>query len=128
MGNQSKEHGVVGRSVGIIVFNNFKKTFDKTKKLYKLLNMKNANWILNIGTQKIECSSFPFAFRTMHDMIAKGVETKRPVSTSTLSIQGPPMGSRQERTTYSYYSATELARSQNLLLANGTLNSKEFKR
>lgn len=88
-----------------------------------------ANWILKNGVQNIECSSFPYAYRAMHNMVRKAMETKQnvPELMKQLSVVGPA-NYKGERRTYSYTAATQMARSQGLLSADGQLNSKEFKR
>ena len=87
----------------------------------------NANWILKHGGQNIDCSSFPFAFRTMFNIVRKGIADKKPVDTATLTIFGPKNG-RGERTKYSYFSASELARQQGLLTVDDQINSREVKK
>jgi hypothetical protein len=89
--------------------------------------MSNANWILRNGVQNIDCTSFPYAYRTMFNIVRKGIADKKPVDTKKLSILGPK-NIRGDRTTYSYASATTLARSQGLLDLDGQINSREFKR
>lgn len=89
--------------------------------------MSNANWILRNGVQNIDCTSFPYAFRTMFNIVRKGTADKKPVDTNKLSILGPK-NIRGERRTYSYAGATELATEQGLLTIDGQINSREFKR
>jgi hypothetical protein len=89
--------------------------------------MSNANWILKNGEQVIDCTSFPYAFRTMFNIVRKGIENNKPVDTLKLSILGPK-NLRGDRTNYSYTSATALAREQGLLTLEGQINSREFKR
>jgi len=84
------------------------------------------NWILKLGTKKIDCDTFPFAFRTAFNAIEAGIKNKMPIDPKTVSIQGPA-GPRGDRTIYSYAAATELAKSQGLL-NDGKINAKEFKR
>jgi hypothetical protein len=90
-------------------------------------NNSNANWIFKNGAQAIDCTSFPFAFRTMFNVVRKGVADKKPVNTKDLTILGPK-NLRGERTTYSYDKATQLATEQGLLTMDGQINSREFKR
>lgn len=90
----------------------------------------NANWILKNGSQNIDCTSFPYAFRTMFSIVRKATETKGanvPEVMRSLSIQGPP-NLRGERRTYSYTTATQMAQDQGLLTTDGQINSKEFKK
>ena len=89
--------------------------------------MSNANWILRNGVQNIDCTSFPYAFRSMFNIVRKGVADKKPVDVSKLSILGPKNG-RGERRTYSYAAARELATEQGLLTVDDQINSREFKR
>ncbi len=89
--------------------------------------MSNANWILKNGLQSIDCSTFPFAFRTMTNIVKKGITDKKPVNPSDLRILGPK-NARGDRETYSYHKAHELALAQGLLSPDGQLNSREFKR
>lgn len=84
-------------------------------------------WIFRNGTQDIPCSSFPYAFRTMYNVVRNGIANKKPVSFSTLSILGP-LNARGDRITYSYVKATNLAKEQGLLTADDQINSREFKR
>lgn len=88
--------------------------------------MNNANWILKNGTQTIPCTSFPFAYRTMFNLV-RPAEGKAPVNSNDLSIKGPA-NLKGERTTYTYAMATKLAKEQGLLTPDGTINSREFKR
>ncbi len=89
----------------------------------------NANWILNNGGHKIDCASFPYAFRAAYNIVRKTIDAKNdPTSTiKGLSIVGPP-NVRGERKTYSYAAATQMAEGMGLLDAAGNINSKEFKR
>ena len=91
--------------------------------------MNNVTWTLVNGKSKSEFSSFPFAFRQAFFLIEAEKKAKRPALAlmKELKILGPP-NPRSERTTYSWSSATDLAKSNGLLTLDGTLNSKEFKR
>ena len=91
--------------------------------------MSNTNWILKNGLQSTDCSSFPFAYRSMFNIVRKAVEAGKSVATASrdLTIVGPP-DTRGERTKYTYASATELAKGMGLINANGDINSREFKR
>jgi hypothetical protein len=89
--------------------------------------MNTANWILQNGVQKVDCTSFPYAYRAMFNLVRKGIADKKPVDTSKLSILGPA-NLRGDRRTYTYASATELATEQGLLTVDGQINSREFKR
>jgi len=89
--------------------------------------MSNANWIFKNGAQVIDCTSFPYAFRSMWDTVIKGIANKKPVDTATLFIFGPK-NSKGEREKYSYFRARNLAEAQGLLTAEEKINSREFKR
>ena len=87
------------------------------------------NWILKNGGQTIDCSSFPYAFRTAFNLVRKVIEAKQdptPVI-KAISIVGPA-NAKGERSTYSYAAATQLAQGQGLLTPDGQINSREFKR
>lgn len=85
------------------------------------------NWILKNGVQSIDCTSFPFAFRTMYNIVRKSIADKKPVNTKDLYILGPK-NIRGDRNTYSYDAAMKLASEQGLLTLDGQINSREFKR
>lgn len=89
--------------------------------------MNEAIWIFKNNGQSVDCSSFPYAFRTMHNVVRKGIAEKKPVNTKDLVILGPK-NSRGERRSYSYSAATQLATEQGLLTPDGQINSREFKR
>lgn len=92
-----------------------------------MASMSNAYWIFKNGAQTVDCTSFPFAFRTMFNVVRKGVAEKKPVNTRDLTILGPK-NSRGDRTSYSYEKASLLATEQGLLTTDGQINSREFKR
>lgn len=92
-----------------------------------LRHMSNANWILKNGVQNVDCMSFPYAYRAMFNLVRKGAADKKPVDMKSLSILGPK-NLRGDRTTYSYATATVLAREQGLLTLDGQINSREFKK
>lgn len=87
----------------------------------------NANWIFKNGVQNIDCMSFPYAFRTMFNVVRKAIADKKVVSTKDYTILGPK-NSRGDRRSYSYEDATKLATEQGLLTVDGQINSREFKR
>lgn len=89
--------------------------------------MSKANWIFKNGVQSVDCTSFPYAFRAMYNVVRKGTENKQPVNTKDLVILGP-LNSKGEREVYSYFKATQLAQDQGLLTPAGEINSREFKR
>lgn len=87
----------------------------------------NANWVLRNGSQVIDCTSFPYAFRTMFNIVQRGIKENKPVDTASLSILGPK-NIRGDRKSYSYFEAQELATEQGLLTVDGQINGREFKR
>jgi len=89
----------------------------------------NAMWILKNGSTSVDCTSFPYAFRTAYNLIRKAIEAKQDASAviKGISIVGPP-GPRNERTTYSYAAAKQMAEGMGLLTPDGQINSREFKR
>ena len=91
--------------------------------------MNNSLWTLKNGASTIECTSFPYAFRTAYFTVRKAVEAKKDTSAliKGLVILGPS-NSRGERSKYSYFEATELAKGQGLLTPDGNINSREFKK
>ncbi len=91
--------------------------------------MSNANWILKNGLQSIDCSSFPYAFRTAYNIVRKAIEAKQDPTTVSkgLTILGP-IDRHGDRTKYSYLAAMDLAKDQGLLQNDGNINSREFKR
>jgi hypothetical protein len=88
-----------------------------------------SNWIYKNGTTKLDCDSFPFAFRTAFTAVRKAVEAKQsPASVAKhITILGPK-NSRGDRTTYTYDAALQLAKDQGLVTAEGNINSREFKK
>ena len=89
----------------------------------------NPNWILNNNGVKSPFTSFPYAFRAMWNVVQNAIKAKKPVDglTKAMSIQGPP-NAKNERTTYSWFTANQMAKDQGLLQLDGTLNGREFKR
>lgn len=86
-------------------------------------------WILKNGAQIIECNSFPYAFRNAYNIIRKALENNQDIGRvmSGIQIVGPPNG-KGEPMTYNYTRAVSLAKSMGLLLADGTLDQREFKK
>ena len=84
-------------------------------------------WQFKNGTNApLEFTTFPFAFRTMYNLVRKGIDDGKPVDTSGFLIVGPK-NPRGERVRYGYFSAVETAKSSGLLSADGFINGKEFK-
>lgn len=86
-------------------------------------------WILKDGAIKTDCSSFPFAYRTMSNIIRKGVETGRKFDdmSKTITITGP-IAPGAKAVTYSYATAKQKALDQGLIDIEGQINAKEFKK
>ncbi len=91
--------------------------------------MNKVTWILKNGAQVIECTSFPYAFRNAYNIVRKALESNQNIGLVMSGIQliGPPNG-KGEAMKYNYTSASSLARSMGLLLPDGTINQKEFKK
>lgn len=85
------------------------------------------NWLLKQNSKTTECSSFPYAFRTMWNQIRKAQEEKKIVNTSEFVILGP-LNPRGERYKYNFMEAKQMAMDMGLLDSNGNINGKEFKR
>ncbi len=86
-------------------------------------------WIVKSGVTVTECVSFPFAFRMAFNLVRKALEKNQNVGSvvSGIQIVGPPNG-KGEPMTYTYSKASDLAKSMGLLLPDGTINQKEFKK
>jgi hypothetical protein len=91
--------------------------------------MNKITWIVRSGFTATECASFPYAFRTAFNIVRKALEKNQNVNSAINGIQivGPPNG-KGETMKYTYSSAVNLAKSMGLLLPDGTINQKEFKR
>ena len=92
-----------------------------------------AKWILKDGAKRIECTSFPYAFRSLWGIRHKGLnpkegEPKRELNEmmKSLSIIGP-VGTPMEKT-LSFTAAVQKARECSLLDNEGNINGREFKR
>lgn len=89
-------------------------------------------WLLKdkkLGTVT-EFTSFPYAFRTMFNVIKKGVETGRKHSEmmTELLIISPQTNRDGSAKIYNYNAAKEMASASGLLTPDGTINSREFRR
>lgn len=91
--------------------------------------MNKVTWILKSGVTATECASFPYAFRTAYNIVRKALEKNENVGSVINGIQivGPP-NLKGEIMKYTYSSAVNLAKSMGLLLPDGSINQKEFKR
>lgn len=90
-------------------------------------------WILKDtgkGTST-EFTSFPYAFRTMFNIVKKAVEGKERSYadvTKSLFIISPQLDRLGKPRVYGYSEATSMATSSGLLTPDGTINSREFRR
>lgn len=91
--------------------------------------MNKVKWICKNGVQISEWTSFPYAFREMYRIVNKYIASGKPLDTikNGFQIVGPP-NVKGEPMIYNYTKANSLATSMGLLLPDGTLNQKEFKR
>jgi hypothetical protein len=91
----------------------------------------NAKWIFKDGDKAVDCTSFPFAYRTMWNTLKKGVESKARTYEGMIKgflIISPAKDRLGNQRTYSYAAATQMAMDQGLLTADGQINSREFKK
>lgn len=91
--------------------------------------MNKVIWKVKNGVSSTECTSFPYAFRMAYNIVRKALEANQNVASviNGISIVGPPNG-KGEVMKYSYTSAVSLARNMGLLLTDGSINQKEFKK
>lgn len=86
-------------------------------------NIAKIVWTFHDGIQRHEFTSFPYAFRAMHNALKRGVEQGKTHDGMVKAFKIlSPFGE------YTYANASRLAREQGLLLPDGSLNSREFKR
>jgi hypothetical protein len=88
-------------------------------------------WIFKDGATKVECTSFPYAFRTMWNSIRKGIESGKRTHNDmikSMSIISPVKDPYGKHKIYTYNEAKQMAESQGLLSGDEQLNSREFKR
>lgn len=92
--------------------------------------MNAAIWIFRDGATKVECTSFPYAFRTMVNTIKKGVEKggRKEDMVKRMSIVSPIKNRLNDTKVYSYAEAVQMADTMGLLTADGQINSREFRR
>ena len=88
----------------------------------------NNTWIFKNGTVKTVVTSFPFAYRLMFYALSTGVKAGRNHQdmAKQMSIISPLKDAHGDFRTYTYSTATEMARNSNLLLPDGSINSKAF--
>ena len=88
--------------------------------------MKN-NWILKNGASSQDFDSFPYAFRTMHAIAKKAVESpgseKIIGQLSTISPQKDAHGDPRK---YNYPAATQMAKDSGLLTLDGQIDKRAF--
>lgn len=81
-------------------------------------------WILDDGARKHECTSFPFAFKQLFNLLDKAEKNKvNKAAIQNRSVIIAPWGK-----VYNYDAAVELAKASGLLTPDGNINSKEFKK
>ena len=87
------------------------------------------DWILKNGLTETKFTSFPYAFRAMFNIAKKATEQgKYAEAVKAMKIISPLKDAHGDPKTYSYASATEMAKSSGLLTPDGQINSREFKR
>lgn len=89
----------------------------------------NIKWTFRNGVSAYDCTSFPYAFRMAFNTVRKALDNGESINRLVKGIQivGPP-NVKGDPLTYSYESAANLATAMGLLLPDGTLNQKEYKR
>lgn len=92
--------------------------------------MNNSEWLFKDGVSQTSCTSFPYAYRLMHNTIKKGVESGRKYEdmVKQMVIIAPTKDQHGDPRRYAYGAATDLAKSMGLLTVDGQINSREFKR
>ena len=89
-------------------------------------------WILKDGAKTYDCTSFPFAYRTMYNILRQGVE--KGVRKHDEMVKGfaiiSPMTDRStgKPKVYSFAEATQFAKDTGVLQPDGQINSREFKK
>jgi ABC-type sulfate transport system substrate-binding protein len=86
-------------------------------------------WLFKDGASVTECDSFPYAYRLMYNTFRKGLEKNaRQVAdmVKQMSIVSPAKDAYGNLRKYSYATATQMAKDQGLLTAEGQINSREF--
>ncbi len=88
-----------------------------------------SDWILKNGLTETKFTSFPYAFRAMFSIAKKATEQGKYLETiKAMKIVSPLKDVHGDPRTYSYASASEMAKSSGLLTPDGQINSREFKR
>lgn len=86
-------------------------------------------WILKNGLTETKCTSFPYAYRAMFNIVKKATEQgKYNETVKALKIISPQKDAHGDPRTYTYASATDMAKASGLLTPDGQINSREFKR
>ena len=89
------------------------------------------SWTFKDGyTEEIVCTSFPYAFRALYNAVKKGLESGRSFGEmeKKLYIVSPIRDIYGDIKSYNYDECMQKAKDSGLLTADGTINSKEFKR
>ena len=85
-------------------------------------------WQFKNGINKaVEFTTFPYAYRHMHNIVRAGQDDGKPVDTSGFVILGPK-NPRGERVKYGFFATTEMAKNSGLINQDGYINGKEFKK
>ena len=87
-------------------------------------------WKFKDGVSMSEYESFPYAFRTMHNAVCRGVEKggrKYDDMMKQMFIISPLKDRNGDPKSYSYTEASAMAKTQGLLDSDGKINSREFK-
>lgn len=86
--------------------------------------VRTVDWIYDDGAKKQVFSTFPYTFRYMHNAIKKWTENgNKEHDLTKRSRIIAPYGK-----VYTYEEALELAKAGGIILPDGNINSKEFKR
>jgi hypothetical protein len=87
-------------------------------------------WIFRDGFKTVECTSFPYAYRTMKAAFEQGLKEARTKLDmfKKFAIVSPISDIHGDKKVYTWFEATEMAKAQGLVNAEGQINGKEFKR
>lgn len=87
-------------------------------------------WKYRDGLAVTECTSFPYAFRTMFNAVRRGTEKGRNYEDmmKSMRIISPAKDVHGDFRTYNFDEASIMAKNNGLLNSDGTINSREFKR
>jgi hypothetical protein len=92
--------------------------------------MNKIMWIFRDGFKIVECTSFPYAYRTMKQAFDDGIKEARNKLDmfKKFAIISPMKDAYGDKKVYTWFEATEMAKAQGLVNAEGQINGKEFKR